>query len=591
MKPTAVKYPWVVGALLLAATYWALAALLHAFVSGQSRFPETPYSLEPTEWWIRVLVLVTLLAGWFFTQTGVSRQRRAAAALRQSEQRYAIAAAAANAAVWEIDCRTDNRYRSEHYFSMLGYKELDIPSTLEGAMNLVHPEDREQQRDVIESAVAGEVSSAHSEHRMLRKDGTYAWVMMDAQVLRDQHGTPLKVIGAMTDISDRKEAEQALVEAAKLKDEFIANMSHELRTPLNAIIGLSDVLINELFGSINADQRESLHMINDGGQHLLDLINDILDLSKIEADRLELQLQDLNPVTVAEAAIRMVDSPAQSRGISIEANRDPTSPAIAADRRRILQILVNLLANAIKFNQREGQVGLDLTHKTGVVSFTIWDSGIGIAKSDLPRLFEAFTQIDSSLDRQFEGTGLGLSLVQHLTELHGGEISVQSDLGSGSRFTVTFPAIGGDAASEPAPAEPVAAADQLATPGIGDGTSLLIVEDNAVNARMTEKILQASGFQTDLVEDAEAALRLLESRTPDIILTDIQLPGMDGLELIRQIRGHPRLANLPIVAITALAMPGDRERCPEAGADEYRPKPLNYPELERLIAELVAASN
>ncbi len=381
---------------------------------------------------------------------------------------------------------------------------------------------------------------------------------------------------------------QALAEAARLKDEFLANMSHELRTPLNAIIGLSEVLSNELFGEINADQRESVDMINDAGEHLLDLINDILDLSKIAANRFELQIQDLDPASVCESAIRMIESPARSRNISLDAKSVSTGLRIAADRRRVLQILVNLLANAIKFTGKGGRVGLEMAHEDGVVRFTVWDTGIGISKDDISNLFKPFTQLDSSLNRKFEGSGLGLSLVKRLTELHGGEVSVESDLGTGSRFSFTLPAL------ETGVAKDTAAADQTSTlvdlPHLESTkkATLLIVEDNPVNARMSEKILQAKGYRTELVGDAETALDALNSNTPDLIVTDIQLPGMDGLELIRQIRGRRGLEDLPIVSTTALAMPGDRERIIEAGATEYISKPLNYSDLDRLIENLIA---
>ena len=381
---------------------------------------------------------------------------------------------------------------------------------------------------------------------------------------------------------------QALAEAARLKDEFLANMSHELRTPLNAINGLSEVLTNELFGEINAEQRESLDMINDAGEHLLDLINDILDLSKIAANRFELQLQDLDPAAVCEAAIRMVDSPAKRRNITLEMKSVTTGLRVVAERRRVLQILVNLLANAIKFTDRGGRVGLDMAYEDGVVRFTVWDTGIGIAKDDIPNLFKPFTQLDSSLNRKFEGTGLGLSLAKGLTELHGGDVSVESELGTGSRFSFTLPGIKSDVANAAAAAEPMSTLVEPEHPESTKKATLLIVEDNPVNARMAEKILQAKGYRTELVEDAETALNALNSKTPDLILTDIQLPGMDGLELIRQIRSRPALADLPIVATTALAMAGDRERCMEAGATEYRSKPLKYSDLDRLIEDLIA---
>ena len=277
------------------------------------------------------------------------------------------------------------------------------------------------------------------------------------------------------EISRGESQMQALAEAAKLKDEFIANIGHELRTPLNSIIGFSDPLITDFSEKDTADQGENLKMIHDAGQHLLKLINDILDLSNIAADRLDLRLEDFDPALVSKAAIRMMDSPAQSHDISLETSLGSTVPNVVADRQRVLRILVNLLSNAIKFTDRGGRVGLDMAHEDGAVRFTVWDTGIGIAKDDIDNIFEAFTQLDSSLNREFEGSGLGLALVKRLINLHGGAISIESELGTGSRFSFTLPTINADVIKRTEPrqsapaASPTASSDESGDRALADG--------------------------------------------------------------------------------------------------------------------------
>ncbi len=390
-----------------------------------------------------------------------------------------------------------------------------------------------------------------------------------------------------------------LVETAKMKDEFLANMSHELRTPLNAVIGLSEVLLEDLFGKTNQDQRESLGMISTAGHHLLDLINDILDISKAAAGRLDLERQEVDPESICDAALRMIQSPAQSRNIALERQIEPDSAPLWVDRRRVLQSLVNLLSNAVKFTEEGGRVGIETVVQDEMLKITVWDTGIGIAEADLGKVFETFTQVDSSLGRQHTGTGLGLALVKNMTELHGGEVGLESEVGVGSRFSITLPLVPENlrtprtptpSDATPGAAVPASASggDSISEPGPAGAIEILLVEDNETNIAMTLKVLNAKGYLVTVVRDGETALKTLDSYRPRAIVTDIQMPGMDGLTLMRKLRANPDLADMPIVATTALAMPGDRERCLEAGATAYRSKPLNYSELDLLIRSLIA---
>jgi signal transduction histidine kinase len=218
-------------------------------------------------------------------------------------------------------------------------------------------------------------------------------------------------------------------------------MSHELRTPLNNVLGRAELLVEEIHGSLNEKQLRSVESIHESGRHLLELINDILDLSKIEADKLDLQQEPVSVSDLCEASIRLVSEAAQKKTILISADVDSIVVLITGDPRRLKQILVNLLSNAVKFTPVGGRVGLEVRgdHQGGMVTFTVWDTGIGIDEADMPRLFRPFEQLDSRLSRQYDGTGLGLSLVSRLTRLHGGGVSVTSVLGQGSRFIVTLP--------------------------------------------------------------------------------------------------------------------------------------------------------
>ena len=236
-------------------------------------------------------------------------------------------------------------------------------------------------------------------------------------------------------------ANEELARAVRLKDEFLANMSHELRTPLNAVLGLSEALQEEVYGPLTQRQKKSLASIERSGRHLLDLINDILDISRIEADRLTLDRRLVTVASLCQSNLDMVKPDAGKKNVDLSIHLDGQMPTLTADERRLRQILVNLLANAIKFTPEGGKVGLDVTSDPGTktTSFTVWDTGIGIAPEDLERIFQPFVQLDASLSRHYAGTGLGLALATRLARMHGGDVTVESQVNEGSRFTVTIP--------------------------------------------------------------------------------------------------------------------------------------------------------
>ncbi len=381
-------------------------------------------------------------------------------------------------------------------------------------------------------------------------------------------------------------ANAQLARAARLKDEFLANMSHELRTPLNAILGMAEVLRMNVYGPLNGEQENALYHIEESGRHLLDLINDILDLSKIEAGKLELVIGPVLVNDVCQASLRFIKQIAQKKKIKVSSEVDEEVGIIQGDQRRIKQILVNLLSNAVKFTPEGGQVGLEVKGNRAqqVVNFTVWDTGIGISGEEMRQLFKPFVQIDSSLSRQHEGTGLGLSLVSRLTEMHQGGVSVESEVGRGSRFTVSLPwRVAGSQSSkvgESATAEPALekAVDNNLQPAY-----ILLAEDNEVNIETLRDFLKVNGHNIIEARNGLEAIERAKKERPDLILMDIQMPEMDGLEAIRRLKADETTRHIPIIALTALAMPGDRERCLAAGANEYLSKPVKLAQLLQLI--------
>lgn len=387
------------------------------------------------------------------------------------------------------------------------------------------------------------------------------------------------------------EVNESLARAARLKDEFLAAMSHELRTPLNAILGFTELLLEGIQGEVNEKQAKSLRSVEESGRHLLSLINDILDLSKIEAGQLEIHLADTAVEPVCQASLRFVRQAAAKKRLHLTMEIDSRLSVVPADERRLRQILVNLLSNAVKFTPEDGKVGLTVTllPEEDTVQFTVWDTGIGITPEDQAKLFKPFIQLDSRLSRQYTGTGLGLSMVLRLAELHGGRVALASEPGKGSRFSVCLPA---RTAARPAPSSPAveAPAPAAAFPTLRERQPvILLVEDNAANRETIQGFLTAHGCIVTAAADGYAGLSEAARVRPAVVLMDVQMPGMDGLEATRRLKAAPETASIPVIALTALAMTGDRERCLAAGADDYLTKPVNLKQLAALLDRLLRA--
>ena len=403
-------------------------------------------------------------------------------------------------------------------------------------------------------------------------------------VLRDvsEERAAQSALDARTEELSRANAD--IARAARMKDEFLANMSHELRTPLNAILGMSEALQEDVYGPLTPRQRTSLRTIEESGRQLLELINDILDLSKIEAGKLTLEFGVATVRAVCDSCIALVREAAGKKSLRLTLECDAQTPTVWADKRRLKQMLVNLLSNAVKFTPSGGSVGLAVTGRPDdrAIDFTVWDTGIGISTDDFARLFRPFGQLDTGLARQYAGSGLGLSLVQRIADLHGGHVGVTSEPGQGSRFTVCLPWEPPDEAPAVVPVTgPVSTRrPRLSTPGI---PMVLLAEDNELNVATLEGYLTARGYRVTVARNGIEALARLAEYRPAMVIMDVQMPLMDGLQAIREIRQRADGRRVPILALTALAMPGDRERCLAAGADEYLAKPVS---LKRLTAVL-----
>jgi signal transduction histidine kinase/ActR/RegA family two-component response regulator len=441
-------------------------------------------------------------------------------------------------------------------------------------IELSHPEDLPRIIEVDEASVRNQRMCTY-EFRVRMPDGSYRWLASRSVPVYDANGVPVRQIGVNWDIHERVTAEAERQEKliaqreSEAKSQFLARMSHELRTPLNAVLGFAQLL--QLGTSLAPDQREKVAHIHSAGEHLLALINDVLDLSSLEQGRLRVELQPVPLAEVLDDTVPLVHALALQHGVDVAIG---DVPGVAwGDRTRIRQIAINLLTNAIKYNRPGGQVTVTGAIHGNAVTLAVVDTGRGMTGQQLGQLFEPFNRL--GVEREgIQGTGIGLAVVKALLERMGGAIEVASEVGSGSRFTVRLPRFDNAAAADPgdAPAPgPAVHADP------GRAGQVLYIEDNPVNQILVEELVRGhAGLAIESSSTGMAGVARAALLRPDLILIDIQLPDIDGFEVIRRLRDEPATAGIPCIALSANAMAEDIARALAAGFEDYWTKPIAF---------------
>jgi PAS domain S-box-containing protein len=424
------------------------------------------------------------------------------------------------------------------------------------------------------------------------RDGKQTVVSYNAATFYDRDRRLQGVFAAARDVTERKLFEQSLQDANRLKSEFLANMSHELRTPLNAIIGFSELMFDDKLGAMTPLLKGYTGDILTSSQHLLRLINDVLDLAKVESGKMEFHPEPVElPTLVNEVrdAVRTLIAKHRTK-VSIEI--DPDLVDLVLDPGRLKQVLYNYLTNAIKFTGDEGAVAIRARPESpGHFRLELQDNGIGIKPEDMGRLFVEFQQIDSSIAKKYQGTGLGLALTRRIVEAQGGRVGVASKPGEGSTFYAVLPRqarinAGNESASTASPPFRAREEPTALIPGpLAD--TVLIVDDNATNLDLARVVLTTSGYEARTAIDAASALEALKTFKPQVILMDIQMPGMDGLTLTRRLKSDPATRDIVVIALTAYAMKGDDEKALASGCAGYITKPIDTRRLPEQIAEIL----
>jgi len=482
---------------------------------------------------------------------------------------------------------------------------------------MLYPDDAEIKETLAEvkSRVFDNKEGMSCELRELTKDGKELWLHVNLTPRLDADGRVIGILGIGKDVTERKKIEEALAEeramlvqrveertwelkianmelarSDRLKDEFLANMSHELRTPLSGILGMSEVLQKNIHGTLGEKQSLYVKRIEESGRHLLDLINDILDIAKINSGKMDFEIRPASVESICQSSLRLLSQQAHKKHIDVSLKIDSASPMILADERRVKEILVNLLSNAVKFTPDGGAIGLEVTAdpERKMVDLSVWDTGMGIPEEDMELIFQPFVQLDGSMSRQSAGTGLGLALVSRAAEAQDGSVSVESEVGKGSRFTVSLPqyetARIEEAASRAEPAQSMARVVEPDKMLETEQPLVLLAEDDAACADFISDILLSNGCRVIIARDGQEAIQQTKEQRPDIVLMDIQMPKVNGLDAIRHIRADTDVYSIPIIVLTSMAMRGDRERCLQTGADDYIAKPFGEEELIRIIS-------
>ncbi len=530
-----------------------------------------------------------------------TQRKQVEAALQASEERLQLVLNANNDGIWDVNLLTDKVFRSQGWYDILGYLSDDLSLDNSRFFSLTHPDDRESLIAANQRYLEQKTPHYVAEYRILCKDGSYKWCESRGTALWDEQDKPVRMIGSMRDITDRKQsatelqrAKEAAEAASRAKSAFLANMNHELRTPLAIILGYSELLNHDK--TLTQKQRSHLSPIDRSVQHLLSLINNVLELSKIEAGAAILNVVEVNLWNLFEHVEEMFRLPAASKGMRFICDRAPNLPiVIKTDENKLRQVLVNLLGNAIKFTNR-GSITLRASCQTidseqSTLHFEVEDTGPGIAPDELNTVFDAFVQTETGRMSN-QGTGLGLAISHQFIELMGGEIEVSSTIGQGTQFTVDLPIT-----AVTVPTQSVPHVQHVVRLHPDQTTSRILVVEDIEDARsLLVQLLSERGFEVQAAEDGQGAIDHWQHWHPHLILMDLQMPGIDGYKATQQIRqlehvmqevletrhqasSHPT----KIIALTASAIEEDRATILTIGCDDVLYKPFREEQLFRTI--------
>lgn len=512
-----------------------------------------------------------------------------------NQERYQVAQDCAHIGMWEWTIATGELYWSEKIAPMFGHKPGTLETSYENFQAAIHPDDRDMVNEAVAACVEqGEVYDV--EHRVIWPDGNVRWVSERGGV-SDKKGEPLKMLGVVQDITLKKEMEEALIEAkeeaengARAKSIFLANMSHEIRTPMNAILGFTDLLIES---DCTPEQKAQLSTVRNSARSLLTILNDILDVSKLESGKLAIENTVYNLPHVLKETLQTLHVKAQEKALELSLDVAPDLyRCVLGDPTRLRQVLINLVGNAIKFTP-SGTVEVLVELKTedtgeGTMVFQVKDSGIGMTPEQLDMIFDPFTQAEDSTSRQFGGTGLGTTISLQLVELMGGKIWAESQSGLGSSFFFTLPLAKPDCAtlcSEQCVA--LEESGDLILPVSERQFQVLLVEDIQVNVDLAKLRLEQQGHQVTVATNGLEAVEAAEEQIFDLILMDVQMPKMDGLEATREIRRKGKNRETSIIALTASVLEKEMDSCITAGMDAVAGKPIEFGRLFKLIDSTV----
>jgi len=522
------------------------------------------------------------IASMFGVFQDVTEAERSVRRMAESEQRHRLLADRATDIIITYGANGLVTYVSPSIERVSGHQPKDVVGR--PVTDLIHPDDvpvlAESFREFVKAPP--EWSQRGVTYRGLVKDGGCRWFEARTSIIRDDQGRVIEFQDLVRDVTETKRLEEALIEArdraeagARAKSEFLANMSHELRTPLTSVIGFSGLL--QQSGALPETERRYADRIGTASEALLGVINDILDYSKLEAGAVEMEARAFDPRLLAQAAAAMVEGQCEVKGVALVLKLDPALPAaLTGDEARLRQVMVNFLANAAKFTAA-GSVTLSASWTGQRLRIAVTDTGIGIAGDKIETLFERFSQADNSTTRVYGGTGLGLSISRRLVEMMGGQIGAESRIGEGATFWFEVPLT---PAAALASAEPV-----TGNAASAEGLRILMADDAAANRELVVAIMSGLGVELETVEDGARAVEAARDGHYDLILMDVHMPVMDGLDATRAIRAFEGEAGrVPIIALTANVQPEQVQRCQEAGMDDHVGKPIQVPELLRVIS-------